>query len=129
MKPKLGKAGRHLLGSASLPDIRKWERGGTWEELVAKTTPAKLDGGDCSGNPPVTQLATPLIMQNFMALISFKWMSYKQNHPLTVVMKSKINYIDQNHFLYQAVNILFSAVKLGILTGVGNYELQFESLP
>ncbi len=31
-------------------------------------------------------------------------------------MKSKISSIDQNHFLYQAVNILFSAVKLGILT-------------
>ncbi len=34
----------------------------------------------------------------------------------TVVMKGKIRYIDQNHLLYQAVNILFSAVKLGILT-------------
>ncbi len=31
-------------------------------------------------------------------------------------MKAKISYIDQNHFLYQAVNILFSAVNLGILT-------------
>ncbi len=31
-------------------------------------------------------------------------------------MKGKISYIDLNHFLYQAVNILFSAVKLGILT-------------
>ncbi len=43
-------------------------------------------------------------------------MSYKKIHPLTVVTKGKISYIDQNHFLYQAVNIFFSAVKLGILT-------------
>ncbi len=34
----------------------------------------------------------------------------------TVVTKGKISYIDQNHFLYQAVNILFSAVKFGNLT-------------
>ncbi len=34
-------------------------------------------------------------------------------------MKGKINDIDQNHFLYQTVNILFSAVKLGILTWGG----------
>ncbi len=31
-------------------------------------------------------------------------------------MKGKISYIDQNHFLHQAVNIFFSAVTLGILT-------------
>ncbi len=31
-------------------------------------------------------------------------------------MKGKISYIDQNNFLNQAVNIFFSAVKLGILT-------------
>ncbi len=31
-------------------------------------------------------------------------------------MKGKISDIDQNHFLYQAVNMFFSAVKLGILT-------------
>ncbi len=37
----------------------------------------------------------------------------------TVVMKGKISDIDQNHFLYQTVNILFSAVKLGILTWGG----------
>ncbi len=43
-------------------------------------------------------------------------MSYKKITPLTVVTKGKISYIDQNHFLYQAVNIFFSAVKLGILT-------------
>ncbi len=34
----------------------------------------------------------------------------------TVVTKGKICYIDQNHFLYQAVNKLCSAVKFGILT-------------
>ncbi len=43
-------------------------------------------------------------------------MSYKNIHPLTVVMKGKISYIDQNMFLHQAVNIIFSAVKLGFLT-------------
>ncbi len=43
-------------------------------------------------------------------------MSYKKFHPLTVVMKVKISYIDQNHFLHQAVNMFFSAVKLGFLT-------------
>ena len=31
-------------------------------------------------------------------------------------MKGKISFIDQNHFLNQAVNMFFSAVKLGILT-------------
>ncbi len=35
--------------------------------------------------------------------------------PLTVV-KGKVSYIDLNHFLYQAVNIFFSTVNLGILT-------------
>ncbi len=43
-------------------------------------------------------------------------MSNKTIHPLTVVIKGKISYIDQKHFLYQAVNLFFSAVKLGILT-------------
>ncbi len=43
-------------------------------------------------------------------------MSYKIIHPLTVVMKGKISYIDQNRFLRQAVNMFFSAVKWGILT-------------
>ncbi len=44
-------------------------------------------------------------------------MSYKKVHPPhTVVMKGKINYIDQNIFLHRAVYIFFSAVKLGILT-------------
>ncbi len=43
-------------------------------------------------------------------------MSKKKIHPLAVFMKGKISYIDQNYFLYQAVYILFSTVKLGILT-------------
>ncbi len=37
-------------------------------------------------------------------------MTYKKKKkitPLTVVTKGKISYIDQNHFLYQAVNIFF----------------------
>ncbi len=42
-------------------------------------------------------------------------MSYKKIHPLTVVMKGKISYIDQNHFLNQAVNMFSSVVKLDIL--------------
>jgi len=33
-------------------------------------------------------------------------------------MKGKISYTDQNHFLHQAVNISFSAIKLAILTWV-----------
>ncbi len=36
-------------------------QGGMWVEPVAETTPTKHD----SANPPVTQVATPLIMQNF----------------------------------------------------------------
>ncbi len=43
-------------------------------------------------------------------------MSNKKINPLTVIMKGKISYIDQNLFLHQAVNIFFSAVTLGILT-------------
>ncbi len=43
-------------------------------------------------------------------------MSYKKIHPPHDCLKGKICYIDQNRFLYQAVNILFSAIKLGILT-------------
>ncbi len=44
-------------------------------------------------------------------------MSSKKIHPLTVVMKGKISYIDQNNFLQQALNMFFfSAVKLDILT-------------
>jgi len=55
-------------------------------------------------------------------------------------MKGKISYVDQNHFLHQAVNAIFSAVTLGILTwGVGLTfywshwrpvdERQYKSLP
>ncbi len=46
-------------------------------------------------------------------------MSYKKIPPLTVVRKGKISDIDQNIFLYQTVNVFFSAVKLGILTWGG----------
>ncbi len=35
-------------------------------------------------------------------------MSSKKIHPLTVVMKGKISYIDQNNFLHQVVNMFFS---------------------
>jgi len=39
-------------------------------------------------------------------------------------MKGKISYIDQKQFSHQAVNIYFSAVKLGILTwGIYSMEL------
>ncbi len=43
-------------------------------------------------------------------------MSYKNIHLLTFVTKGKISNIDQNHFLYQFINMFFSAVKLCILT-------------
>ncbi len=36
-----------------------------WVELVAETTPTKRDSGDSCRNPPVTQVAKPLIMLNF----------------------------------------------------------------
>ncbi len=55
-------------------------------------------------------------------------MSYKKNHPLTVVTKGKISYIDQNNFLNQVVNMFFSAVKLGILTW-GVYGIDFLLQP
>ncbi len=42
--------------------IESGQKGGIWVELVAETTPTKRDSGDCSGNPLVTQVATPLIM-------------------------------------------------------------------
>ncbi len=62
------------------------------------------DSHDRSGNPPVTQVATPLIMQNFIK----KYNSViKKIIPLTVVMKGKICYIDQNIVLHQAVNRFF----------------------
>ncbi len=43
-------------------------------------------------------------------------MSYKKIHPPHSCHEGQNYYIDQNHFLYQAVNIFFSAVNLGILT-------------
>ncbi len=42
--------------------IKNGQKGGMWVELVAETTPTKRDN---SGNPPVTQVAIPLIMLNF----------------------------------------------------------------
>ncbi len=57
-----------------------------------------------------------LIMQNFNAQYNLNGWFIKKFTPLTVVMKGKISYIDQNLFLNQAVNMFFSAVKLGILT-------------
>ncbi len=61
LKLKVGGACRRHLGSAS--DNQNWAK--MRAELVAKTTPTKRDSGDSSGNPPVTQVATPLIMQSF----------------------------------------------------------------
>ncbi len=37
----------------------------------------------------------------------------KKFTPLTVVMKVKISYIDQNNFLHQAVNVFFFCCKVG----------------
>ncbi len=45
--------------------IKRGQKGGMGVELVAETTTTKRDSGDSSGNPPVTQVATPWIMQNF----------------------------------------------------------------
>ncbi len=42
-------------------------------------------------------------------------------HLLTVVMKGKISYIDQNNFLHQAVNILFFCCKVGNFNMGGVY--------
>ena len=54
-------------------------------------------------------------------------MSYKKIHPRTVVMKGEVSYKDQNHFLYQTVNMFISAVKLVILTwGSMEIDLLFE---
>jgi len=70
-----------------------------WVELVAETTPTKRYSGDSSGNPPVTQVATPLIMQNFKVKYNLNGLVIKKKiTPLTVVMKGKISYINQNHF-------------------------------
>ncbi len=86
-----------------------------WVELVAETTPALRESDDSSGNPPVTQVTTPVTMQKCKASYNLNGWVIKKFTPLTVVMKCKICYIDQNHFLYQAVNIHFPAVMLGIL--------------
>ncbi len=64
LKLKVGGDSRRHFGWASLPDNRKWAKRRD-VELVAETTPTKHNSGDSSGNPPVTQVATPLIMQNF----------------------------------------------------------------
>ncbi len=53
-------------------------------------------------------------------------MSYKKIHPLTVVMKGKISYIDQN-VLHQAVNMFFSAVKLAFYMGSPRDWLPFAA--
>ncbi len=42
--------------------IKNGQKGRKWVELVSETTPAYGNGGDSSGNPPVTQVTTPLIM-------------------------------------------------------------------
>ncbi len=52
-----------------------------WVELAAETTAAKRDSGDSSGNPPVTQVATPLIMQNFKAWYNLNGWVIKKIHP------------------------------------------------
>ncbi len=56
-------------------------------------------------------------MQNFKAWYHLNGWVIRKIHPLTVVMKSEISYIDQNLFLNQAVNVFFLLfVTLGILT-------------
>ncbi len=82
-------------------------------ELVAETMPTKRDKGDSSSNPPVTQVATPLIMQNFKVEYNLNGRVIKKLPPLTVVMKGKISNIDQNNFLHQAVNMFFFSCKVG----------------
>ncbi len=59
LKFKVGGAGRRIIESGR----------GRWVELVTEATPTKCNSGDSSGNPPVTQVATPLIMQNFKVYI------------------------------------------------------------
>ncbi len=57
-------------------------------------------------------------------------MSYKETHPLTVVMKGNIGYIAQNNLLHQAVNMFFFAVNLVILTwrvyGIDSFKLLYD---
>ncbi len=62
LKLKVGGAGRRHLGILYSRIIENGQKGGRWVELVAETTPVKRDRGDSSGNPPVTQVAVPLIM-------------------------------------------------------------------
>ncbi len=45
--------------------IESGQKGGMWVELVAETMPTKHDSCDSSGNPSVTHVTTPLIVQNF----------------------------------------------------------------
>ncbi len=98
-------------------------------ELVAETTPTKHDSGDSSGNPPVTQVATPLIMQRLKAWYNLNEWVIKKFTPLTVVMNGKIIYIDQNHFLYQVVNIYFFCCKVGLFNmGGGGGVYGIDSL-
>ncbi len=66
LKLKVGGDSRCHLGSRHFRIIETGQKGGMWVELVAETTPTKRDSGNSSGNPPVTQVATPLIMQNWM---------------------------------------------------------------
>ncbi len=51
-----------ILSACHSRIIERGQKGGMWVELVLKPHPPS---GDSSGNPPVTQVATPLIMQNF----------------------------------------------------------------
>ncbi len=67
LKLKVGGAGRRHLGSTSLPDNRKWAKRREVGGAGLRNHATKRDSGDGSGNPPVTQVATPLSMQNFKA--------------------------------------------------------------
>ncbi len=69
-----------------------------WVELVAETTPTKRDSGDSCRNPPVTQVAKPLI----------KRMSYKTNSPPSQLSwRAKLAIQIKIFFLHQAVNMFF----------------------
>ncbi len=107
LKLKVGGDGHVILTARHSRIIENGQKGGMWVELVAETTPTNRNSGDSSGNPPVTQVATPLIMQNVKAWYNLNGWVIKKFTPLTVVMKGKISYIDQNHFLNQAVNMFF----------------------
>jgi len=66
LKLKVGEAGRCYLRSVSLPDNRKWAKkaGCGWSWLLKPRPPARQQWWRHS---PVTQVATPLIMQNIKA--------------------------------------------------------------